>query len=75
MMAISSWLTPWAMEMLLVLPAPFNSLGFLLLVGPLDDEASAVGGSPILQDHLDGRKSMVDWQLGEIVAVRCVVVV
>lgn len=69
LLGVSSWLTPFFLEMILVLPQPIFALAFYLAVGPLQDGCA---GSPGQQDLLEGRKTSNDWQLGEILQVSSV---
>ena len=66
LMGVSPWLTPFFLEMMLILPQPLFTLGFYLAVGSLSDAGL---GSPGQQDLSEGRKTMIDAQLGEIIEV------
>eukprot|EP01036_Dinobryon_divergens_P024514 gene24512-32971_t len=64
LMGVSTWLTPFVLEMMLILPQPLFAIGFYFAVGSLSDGGQ---GSPGQQDLSEGRKTMIDAQLGEIV--------
>ena len=70
LMGVSTWLTPFMLEMMLILPQPLFTLGFYFAVGSLPDAGL---GSPGQQDLSEGRKTMIDAQLGELVEVVIVI--
>eukprot|EP00597_Dinobryon_sp_UTEXLB2267_P014094 CAMPEP_0170122602 /NCGR_PEP_ID=MMETSP0020_2-20130122/16830_1 /TAXON_ID=98059 /ORGANISM="Dinobryon sp., Strain UTEXLB2267" /LENGTH=201 /DNA_ID=CAMNT_0010353677 /DNA_START=132 /DNA_END=734 /DNA_ORIENTATION=- len=67
LMLVSSWLTPWILEMLLVFPTPLCQLLVYFALGSLAKKQADGMGSPGLQDLAEGRKTMADWHLAEIV--------
>jgi hypothetical protein len=62
---VSSLLSPWAWEMLLLVPAPFVSV-LLWAVGMLPPEHVI---SPGQADLSEGRQTSAEWQLEEIIKV------
>ena len=62
---VAQFMTPWLLEMVLVLPTPlFNVLSFLLGL-----QFSGGVMSPAMGDLLEGRKTSLEWSMGELLAV------